>query len=56
MNLPREEKPVNKDDIKKRIRAILLQKQFQYFDIYAFKDRFVRWLLSVSFIKELLRL
>jgi len=56
MNLPREEKPVNKDDIKKRIRAILLQKQFQYFDIYAFKDRFVRWLLSVSFIKELLKI
>lgn len=56
MNLPPEDMTVNKDNIKKRIRAILLQRQFQYFDIYALKDRFVRWLLSISFIKELLEI
>ena len=56
MELPPEDMPVNKDDIKKRIRSILLQRQFQYFDIYALKDRVVRWLLSISFIKELLEI
>jgi len=56
LDLPSEEHAVNKGDIKNRIRSILLQKQFQYFDMYALKDRVVKWLLSISFIKELLKI
>jgi hypothetical protein len=56
MYLPSEESPVNKDDIKNRIKSILLQKQFQYFDFYSLKERFLKWFLSISFIKELLEI
>ncbi len=56
LNLPCTSLNTNREEVKSGIKKILSERQFHYVDLYSLKEKIIKWLMSNSFIKELLNL